>query len=178
MSNQDPSLQDSVTPDIDLGADPVPNSQAIPTQAHLATSVIQTVHPPVVKGMIVAGIASVLTANIACLIYFVTMFLQVWHNGQWPPSPVLATLVVLIGPVLTAWQFMGVRKILTSLLSTDNGLGIGMVVRNVVAAKMGFVPAAMQPDKPYYQVSPSNQPPSTFTPPPPPVMPDPNQPAP
>lgn len=116
---------DSNTPDID------------PTD--IVTPVINTVHPPVVKAMIFSGVIAVITTCLCAAAFFANMTIHVWRNGSWPPNVGIGVvMMVLIGPVLTSWQFMGVRKILTSLLSNENGLGLGGIAKEVIAKRMGF----------------------------------------
>ncbi|QZA70796.1 hypothetical protein AH06_12 [Erwinia phage AH06] len=112
----------------------------------LVEPVIESVHPPVVRAMNFAGVLAVVTTCLCAVAFFANMSIHVWRNGSWPPNVgAVIVAVVLIGPVLTAWQFMGVRKILTSLLSNENGLGLGGIAKEVVARRMGFQYQPTQP---------------------------------
>lgn len=94
-------------------------------------------HGAVSKAMVICGVSAVLTANACAVAFFGMCIIHVWKNGTWPPNVGWGiTSVVLVGPVLTGWQFMGVRKILTSIFSDDNSLG--SIVKEVVARKMGL----------------------------------------
>lgn len=102
-------------------------------------------HGLVSKAMVYCGSAAVLTTCACALIFFGTCVLHVWRNNAWPPNVGWGiTSVMLIGPVLTAWQFMGVRKILTSIFADNNSLG--SIVKEVVARRMGTPPPPRQPD--------------------------------
>lgn len=105
-------------------------------------------HGLVSKAMVLCGTAAVLTTCACALIFFGTCVLHVYRNNAWPPNVGWGiTSVMLIGPVLTAWQFMGVRKILTSIFSDNNSLG--SIVKEVVARRMGVLSAPpRQPDDP------------------------------
>lgn len=104
-------------------------------------------HGLVSKAMVYCGAAAVLTTCACALIFFGTCVLHVWRNNSWPPNVGWGiTSVMLIGPVLTAWQFMGVRKILTSIFADNNSLG--SIVKEVVARRMGTPPPPRQPDDP------------------------------
>lgn len=105
-------------------------------------------HGLVSKAMVLCGTVAVLTTCACALIFFGTCVLHVYRNNSWPPNVGWGiTSVMLIGPVLTAWQFMGVRKILTSIFSDNNSLG--SIVKEVVARRMGVPPAPpRQPDDP------------------------------
>ncbi|QMP24005.1 hypothetical protein [Proteus phage 10] len=80
-----------------------------------------------------AGVMSVIVTNVVCLMYFSAILLHVYNNGVWPEND--GYWVVLIGPVLTAWQFMDVRKILRTVLNSDNT--IGSIVKEVVIRRLG-----------------------------------------
>jgi hypothetical protein len=105
-------------------------------------------HGLVSKAMVVCGTAAVLTTCACALIFFGTCVIHVWRNNAWPPNVGWGiTSVMLVGPVLTAWQFMGVRKILTSIFSDNNSLG--SIVKEVVARKIGMQPIPPKsPDEP------------------------------
>jgi hypothetical protein len=159
------NTEDSTTPDID------------PTE--VIAPVIQTVHPPVVKAMIFSGVVAVITTCLCAAAFFANMTLHVWRNGSWPPNVgVGVVMMVLIGPVLTSWQFMGVRKILTSLLSNENGLGLGGIAKEVIAKRMGFdynpTPKQTASVPPYQQPINYPEPPPGFAQNVPPVPPDEN----
>lgn len=156
--------EDNTRPDID--------------PAEVITPVVESVHPPVVKAMSAAGKAAVYTSCICALMFFANMTIHVWRNGSWPPNVGWGiVMVVLVGPVLTGWQFMGVRKILTSLLSNENGLGLGGIAKEVIAKRMGF---EYSPTTPQVSPPPHQQPVQYPTPPEgfaqnvPPVPPDEN----
>lgn len=101
-------------------------------------------HGMVSKAMVLCGSAAVLTTCACALIFFGTCVLHVYRNNSWPPNVGWGiTSVMLIGPVLTAWQFMGVRKILTSIFSDNNSLG--SIVKEVVARRMGLPPTPPRP---------------------------------
>jgi len=102
-------------------------------------------HGLVSKAMVFCGSVAVLTTCACALIFFGTCVLHVWRNNSWPPNVGWGiTSVMLIGPVLTAWQFMGVRKILTSIFSERNSLG--SIVKEVVARRMGMTPTRNSDD--------------------------------
>lgn len=144
---------DAITPDID------PSDVIAP--------VIQTVHPPVVRAMIFSGVLAVITTCLCAAAFFANMTIHVWRNGSWPPNVGIGVvMMVLIGPVLTAWQFMGVRKILTSLLSNENGLGLGGIAKEVIAKRLGFDYNPTPQQQPVAPMPPAQQPISYPDPPP------------
>ena len=103
-------------------------------------------HGFVSKVMAVCGFMAVFTVCVCALIFFTNIFIHVWRNGSWPPNVGWGIVaVVLAGPMLNGFQFMGVRKILTALFSNDNTLG--SIVKEVVTRRMGGVPPKA-PDEP------------------------------
>lgn len=102
-------------------------------------------HGLVSKAMVICGVMAVFTVNVCALMFYGMCMLHVWRNNAWPPNVGWGiSSVMLIGPVLTAWQFMGVRKILTSIFADNNS--IGSIIKEVVARRMGMVQAP--PPKP------------------------------
>ena len=96
--------------------------------------------------IVICGLISAVTTSACALLYFTALFMHVYRNNQWPEWVTWGTsLVVLIGPVLTNWQFMGVRKLLSDVIggSVDsNGVrhaGIADIAQDVVAARFGYV---------------------------------------
>lgn len=89
----------------------------------------------------IAGVVSVFTTCISCLVYFTTLLVYVLTNNEWPNDS--KTWIVLIGPVLAGWQYMDVRKTINTIISGNNGLG--GVVKEVIIRRMGGVPK--QPPK-------------------------------
>lgn len=159
------NTNDPIVPDVD--------------PSEVITPVIQTVHPPVVKAMIFSGVVAVITTCLCAAAFFANMTIHVWRNGSWPPNVGIGVvMMVLIGPVLTSWQFMGVRKILTSLLSNENGLGLGGIAKEVIAKRMGFdynpTPKQNAPVPPHQQPINYPDPPPGFAQNVPPVPPDEN----
>lgn len=101
-------------------------------------------HGLVSRAMVLCGVSAVLTVNACALMFFGMCIVHVVRNSAWPPNVGWGiTSVMLIGPVLTSWQFMGVRKILTSIFSENNSLG--SVIKEVVARKMGMQPIQPKP---------------------------------
>lgn len=101
-------------------------------------------HGLVSRAMVFCGVMAVFTVNICALMFFGMCMIHIFRNNAWPPNVGWGILsVTLIGPVLTAWQFMGVRKILTSIFSDNNS--IGSIIKEVVARRMG-TPPPKQPD--------------------------------
>lgn len=97
-------------------------------------------HGLVSRAMVLCGVSAVLTVNACAMMFFGMCIIHVVRNNAWPPNVGWGiTSVMLIGPVLTSWQFMGVRKILTSIFSDNNSLG--SIVKEVVARRMGVPPA-------------------------------------
>lgn len=96
-------------------------------------------HGLVSKAMVLCGVMAVFTVNACALMFFGMCMMHVAHNSAWPPNVGWGiSSVMLVGPVLTAWQFMGVRKILTSIFSENNSFG--SIVKEVVARRMGMTP--------------------------------------
>lgn len=124
----------------DGGGDPV-----VEADDRVLDALQNSPHGLVSKAMVYSGVMSVFTVNACALIFFGMCVIHVVVNSSWPPNVGWGiTSVMLIGPVLTAWQFMGVRKILTSIFSENNSLG--SIVKEVVARRMGMAPPA--PPKP------------------------------
>jgi len=96
-------------------------------------------HNFVSKAMAICGVMAVFTVCVSAIMFFITMEIHVWRNGSWPPNVGWGIVCVVMGiPGIIGWQFMGVRKILTSILSSDNTLGT--IAKEVVARKLGLQP--------------------------------------
>lgn len=105
-------------------------SEAIHTSAHEFIS----------KAMAVCGVMAVFTVCASAIMFFITMELHVWRNGSWPPNVGWGIVSIIMGiPGIIGWQFMGVRKILTSILSSENS--IGNIAKEVIARRYGLQPA-------------------------------------
>lgn len=88
------------------------------------------------KWVTIAGVASVFTTCIACLVYFATLLVYVITNNEWPNDS--KTWIVLIGPVLAGWQYMDVRKTINTIMSGNNGFG--SIIKEVAIRRLGGVP--------------------------------------
>lgn len=96
--------------------------------------------------LMLCGKLSVYTTCICALLFFGTLALHVYRNNAFPVQITWGVcFVVLMGPVLTNWQFMGVRKLLNDIIggSTDEktgvkSVGVGDIAKDVFAAKFGY----------------------------------------
>jgi len=105
-----------------------------------------TSHSLASKAMVLCGMMSGFTVNACALMFFVMCLIHVIRNGAWPPNVGWGiTSVMLAGPVLTNWQFMGVRKILTAIFSEHNS--VGSIVKEVVVRRMGGTPPPPPPQQ-------------------------------
>lgn len=117
------------------------------------------------RTLMLCGKLSVYTTCICAILFFITLAIHVYRNNAFPEQITWGVCIaVLIGPVLTNWQFMGVRKLLNDIIggSTDETTGvksggIADIAKDVVAAKFG------------YRRSNTDQSPANDPPPPPPA---------
>lgn len=100
----------------------------------------------VTKVVVWCGALAVFTSCFCAISYFATLSIHVWRNGSWPSYATAGIMVcVLVGPVLTSWQFMGVRKFITQVISKDDG--VGGILKDVVAQRYGYQRGTTQPQK-------------------------------
>lgn len=95
--------------------------------------------------LIICGKLSVYTTCVCAIIFFTTVGIHVHRNNEWPIEVTWGMcIVVLVGPVLTSWQFMGVKKLLGDVIGgtvDESGTkrpGIADIAKDVVAAKFGY----------------------------------------
>lgn len=106
------------------------------------------------RTLMMCGKLSVYTTCICAILFFVTLALHVYRNNSFPEQITWGVCIaVLIGPVLTNWQFMGVKKLLNDIIggSTDEttgvrSSGVADIVKDVVAAKFGYTKPGEESD--------------------------------